>query len=274
MCVCGGGESWIRRTVARKTSSECDVYFPEQVLKNLKYIPQIYSTPLSRHSLFSFCFLVVKEKENKLSLAEWSNVERKSSQGKENTNYSAANLWELGSFQTTEQIDLRTWGRGWWGWAERAAKIQAREVGSNCPLALWQWFNHAEPRASLYPFHCVCSLGELAPGSCTLFAQLGMKKTHPQTELWIPSASLETICWHREMFWVKGHALAGQRRNFRLSIRIFVEKTKSIDEGASTSKVIWVSPASHSSCQWQVGAWIVFPRSHGRSNDSPAGFLL
>lgn len=52
-----------------------------------------------------------------------------------------------------------------------------------------------------------------------------MKRNHLQPELHlIPYSSLETICWHREMFCVKGQALADQKRNFR----IFVDKGKSV----------------------------------------------
>lgn len=121
-------------------------------------------------------------------------------------------------------------GKGRWGREERTAKIQDREVQRNCPLGSGSRCKSG--RALYVPkhrFHCVRSLADLASGSLSLFGQLGMKKNHPQLELHlIPNSSLETICWHREMFCVEGQALASQKRNFRPFARILVDKAKSI----------------------------------------------
>ena len=140
---------WVRRveegTEVRKYLKLWNLFPITVYIRKLKY----NSITISR---VVFLFSEGTGGENKLSLTEWSNSERKEARWIKHQLQCCQSLcWAL-SKQWCKQI----WGHGEGGGGreDRAAKIQDREAYRNCPLALWQKFNQAEP----WTFPCTDSI--------------------------------------------------------------------------------------------------------------------
>lgn len=124
------------------------------------------------------------------------------------------------------------------------------------PLVQWEQFNRAQPCT----FPCISStvVCWYRPGSgLTAFAWVARHEKEPsatgaQLNSQFLSGNHPLASWN---ILGKGCALAGQKRNFRPSIRVFVAEAKPVlgnRQRNRTSGIVCVAPASHCSCQWQT----------------------
>lgn len=154
-------------------------------------------------------------------------------------------------------MDVRTRWKGVSGVGKR--ELPKHKPGRRRETACWRcgssWIGQT-PCVPKHQAHCVCPLVDLASGSLSVWVARHEKESSTtRAQLNSKFLSGNYLLASRNILW-KGQALAGQNKNIKSSIRIFVDKVKPLLGNWQKSLHLWNNqhcPASHCSCQWQTG---------------------